>query len=240
MVEGYSSPVAASPYPEPPHFFKDLRWIIVYFKSRSKDLKAMVPEPAEPDPEGLCMSFVLDVPFSTGLGPYREGGTSVGVVYQGKNYFHDLDLYVTSDIPLLAGREIWGAPKLLADISLDFGKGGVESGIVRRGCDEILRIAYKNERSAQPEELPAPRDDIKLKVIPRADRAGHAIKQLIEVGMTDFVLKGLWTGPGTFTFGKSVLTQAWKLEPIEFVGAFSMIHDSSERYGRILYDYLKT
>jgi acetoacetate decarboxylase len=212
--------------------------MMVYFRSHSKNLSALIPDHTKPDPEGLCYSFVLDVPFSTGLGPFKESGTSVGVVFKGKKYFFDLDLYVTSDIPMICGREIWGAPKLLADISID-SKGGVDTGTVKRGAEEILKLSFKNERNAKQEEMPAPRPEMKLKVIPHADRSGHAIKQLVAFEPSDFELVELATGRGSVSFGRSILSQAWRLEPAEIIAAFSMVSNSSERYGKVLHDYLK-
>jgi hypothetical protein len=72
------------------------------------------------------------------LGPYNEGFLMIAVSPQPKMSFlakrlqffinaknrklgfYTLDLPISEKLPLVAGREIWGVPKFLADISLDF------------------------------------------------------------------------------------------------------------------------
>jgi len=72
------------------------------------------------------------------LGPYKEGFLMIAVSPQPKMSFlnkrfqffvnakhrklgfYTLDLPISEELPLVAGREIWGVPKFLADISLAF------------------------------------------------------------------------------------------------------------------------
>jgi hypothetical protein len=55
--------------------------------------------------------------------------------------FYTLDLPITEELPLVAGREIWGVPKFLADISLSFSNDTFTGKVLLRGKGhEILSL----------------------------------------------------------------------------------------------------
>ena len=93
----------------------------------------------------------------TSFGPYREATLMVGAVPAGsegalslgldflkpvdsrKLGFHVLDLPLTSELALAAGREHWGLPKFLADIEYHYAENSFEASIKARGTGgEIL------------------------------------------------------------------------------------------------------
>ncbi len=52
--------------------------------------------------------------------------------------FYTLDLPITEELPLVAGREIWGAPKFLAEISLNFSNDRFTGEILLKGSGEKI------------------------------------------------------------------------------------------------------
>lgn len=52
--------------------------------------------------------------------------------------FYTLDLPITEELPLAAGREIWGTPKFLADISLNVSNGRVRGEVLVKGTGERI------------------------------------------------------------------------------------------------------
>jgi len=90
------------------------------------------------------------------LEPYNEGFLMIAVSPQPKmSYlaqrfqflmkakdrklgFYTLDLPITEELPLVAGREIWGVPKFLADISLNFSNDRFTGEVLLKGNGERI------------------------------------------------------------------------------------------------------
>ena len=90
------------------------------------------------------------------LEPYNEGFLMIAVSPQPKmSYlaqrfqffmkakdrklgFYTLDLPITEELPLVAGREIWGVPKFLADISLNFSNDRFTGEVLLKGNGEKI------------------------------------------------------------------------------------------------------
>ena len=90
------------------------------------------------------------------LAPYNEGFLMIAVSpqpklsYLAKRFeffkppkkrklgFYTLDLPITEELPLVAGREIWGVPKFLADISLNFSNDRFTGEILLKGNGENI------------------------------------------------------------------------------------------------------
>jgi len=52
--------------------------------------------------------------------------------------FYTIDLPITEELPLVAGREIWGVPKFLADISLNFSNDRFTGEVLLKGNGEKI------------------------------------------------------------------------------------------------------
>ena len=52
--------------------------------------------------------------------------------------FYTLDLPITEELPLVAGREIWGVPKFLADISLNFSNDRFRGEVLVKSTGEKI------------------------------------------------------------------------------------------------------
>lgn len=52
--------------------------------------------------------------------------------------FFTLDLPITEELPLVAGREIWGVPKFLADISLNFSNDSFSGDVLLKGTGKKI------------------------------------------------------------------------------------------------------
>lgn len=52
--------------------------------------------------------------------------------------FYTLDLPITEELPLVAGREIWGVPKFLADISLNYCNNRFRGEVLVKGTGEKI------------------------------------------------------------------------------------------------------
>ena len=113
---GYTGPVSAPNVDPPPHFYRGTEMVTFDFETSSEAAAALVPE-------GLVLAhetaraqvWFSNFHFST-LGPYREAILSISCEWEGRRVMYCPYLIVTGDVGLIAGREIWGAPKLLGEI----------------------------------------------------------------------------------------------------------------------------
>ena len=130
MPPGFSMPLGASLYPPPPYEFRraDQAWI--QYEVDTEAIKQMLPPGVEPDSDpAVCEAWVCWYPWST-LGPYHEAYIMVRVVVEGVRYWYKPVIFTDSEVPLAAGREVWGFAKKLAVMSWDWGgasRGGTRN-----------------------------------------------------------------------------------------------------------------
>ena len=102
----------------------------------------------------------------------------------------------------------------------------------------LMTVTYTLGEPATEEELIPMFPALRLKIIPRADGPGPAIKQLVSATPVDAATRLLYKGEGTVDFGRSARTDLTPLQPLEFAAAFYQIISYTETYGEIVYDYL--
>ncbi|MHB1503741.1 MAG: acetoacetate decarboxylase family protein [Acidimicrobiales bacterium] len=100
---------------------------------------AELPPSLEGRPGGLGVVVFADYPEST-IGPYREVVVLVPGVFNGEDVAFCPRIYVTTDVALCQGREIWGFPKKMADIEVTATLGGAVSARLSRGGQVLCSI----------------------------------------------------------------------------------------------------
>lgn len=242
---GYTGPVSATNIDAPPHYYRGARIATFDFETDSDAAAAIVPEGLEIAHDiARARVFFADFPFST-LGPYREAMLSIHCNFQGRRVLYTPYLIVTGDIGLIAGREIWGAPKLLGEISFDNRNATVTCTVERPAG--ITRIA---QGTIRPRDIVEPRPGadlpmVNLKIIPSAELgAPPEVCQLVEVGMESTIQRGadgrpwLFTGPATLELPSPSPTDPWKDLPVKrILRATYGKWDTVLGPGRILHRY---
>jgi hypothetical protein len=104
----------------------------------------------------------------------------------------------------------------------------------------VLTISTTLETPVRPEDLPDLTPSWRLKVIPRADRPGPAIKQLVDAGgaTSDETIHEAFRGRGTVLFEPSPLSDVTGLVPRSLGEAFVVESSYTEGFARIELDYL--
>ncbi|MBI3942278.1 MAG: acetoacetate decarboxylase family protein [Chloroflexi bacterium] len=235
--EGYGMPGHRPYIPPLPTFYKNVNTIMVFFRADPARLRAYLPEPLEPAADGLCMAFGLNVLFCSSYGPFHEAGVQIKVDFRGQPAFFVSHLYLDNVPAICSGRERWGAPKEYAQVTWETHQNLVVCSTVKDGVT-IMTMTTDLGEPAQPEELPPLLPSYRLKVIPKADGPGAAIKQLVTAAPVDVVVHLRHRCTGTVAFGGSANSDLRPLAPIEEVGASYQIASLTETYGKIVYDYL--
>lgn len=235
---GYAMPAHQPYYPPLPTYYRDVRFQLVYFRADPARLRPLLPEPLEPAEDGLCVAFGIDVPFSSSYGPFHESGIQIKVTFRGKSAFFNSHLYLDNVPAICSGRERWGAPKEYAEVQFQQQNNLIVSRTVKDGVP-IMTLTSDLGEPAQPDEMIPIFPSYRLKLIPRADGPGAAIKQLVTASPQDVTNHLLYRGSGTVQFGASANSDLRPFEPLEEVTAFYQIASYTESYGEVVYDYLQ-
>jgi acetoacetate decarboxylase len=238
--EGWNIPPDAPFYPPLPAVYRGVRFHFLFFRARPQAVARLLPEPLEPDPDGNCVAAGIDIPFCTNYGPFQEVFLVLKCKFRGEFGYYCSHILHNGPAGIAAGREIYGSPKIFAHLTVTKVNGSMTT-VGSIGGVEVIRLTTLTDQAASPSEMPALTPSWRLKIIPRADRPGPALKQLIDCtsATKDLVVRSFTRGRGALTLSASSFLNLTPLEPVMTGDAFSMEADYSEDYAEIVYDYLK-
>ena len=115
--QAFAMPLTSPSYPPIEFKFTNREFLIITYETDIELLREIVPEPLEIIEPIVKFEFIR-MPDSAGFGDYTEAGQVIPVKFKGKkgSYVHSMYLNVLA--PIVAGREIWGFPKKLANPKL--------------------------------------------------------------------------------------------------------------------------
>jgi acetoacetate decarboxylase len=154
-------------------------------------------------------------------------------------------LIVTGDVGLIAGREIWGAPKLLGGIGWVSANSVISCYVERpAGVNRIASAIIRPRDPLEPGRTAGP-PLVFLKMIPSPERgAPPEVCELVEVGIESTVQVGgdgrpeLFSGPASVHFDSPSPADPWASVPVgRLVRATYGRYDSVLTYGRVLHRY---
>jgi acetoacetate decarboxylase len=124
---------AFSPYyPMPPARYRNVRFQYVYFRADVSAIEQVLPACFEPSEDGFCAAVGIAVPWSANYGRFEESLLIVKCRYEDQIGYFAPVVFLNSRSSIPAGREIYGTPKVFADIEV--------------GMDE--RVMYTDTRLA--------------------------------------------------------------------------------------------
>lgn len=235
--DGYAMPAHRAYYPPLPTYYRDVRFQLIYFHADPARLRPLLPEPLEPDAEGLCVAFGIDVPFSSSYGPFHEAGIQIKVNFRGQSGFYNSHLYLDNVAAICSGRERWGAPKEYAEVQIEQHNNLLVTRTIKDGVN-LMTLTSDLGVPTTPDAMIPMFPAYRLKLIPRADGPGPAIKQIVTAAPEDVTSHLLYQGSGTVEFHASANGDLRPFAPTGEVAAFYQIASYTETYGQIVYDYL--
>jgi acetoacetate decarboxylase len=234
---GYTNPVVSPLYGKPPLVWKDMRVQLVVYETDIENIKKVIPAPLEPRTNKV-ITWISQFELGTTQGAFKEMAIYVQVKY--KTYEGDYEpfLYVSTPLPLTAGREIWGYQKKMADISLNNDQEAVV-GKVSRLDHQIMKTIVVPEYVAPMDEVPWSRDGVfSLKYIPSAEENGKPIRELILTEGKFTAQEGkFFGGRASVLYERSEIDPTYKLEPKKILGGFFGQGDLYLPLGKIVHDY---
>lgn len=235
-----SMPAFCSYYPLPRTRYRNVKFQYVYFRADVSAVDRVLPACFEPSPDGFCAAIGIAASWTSNYGRFEESTILVRCLYKGQVGYFAPVVFLNSRGSIPAGREIWGTPKVFADMDV-----GMDERVMytqtRLAGTNVLSIHSTMHREVPQDELPKLSPAWRLKVIPRADGEGAEVMQIIgsENIVSDVTIHVLRAGDGVVQFRPSPTYDLSDFTPREYFGAHYLEMDFTEGYGEIIQDLLR-
>ena len=230
---------AFSPYyPMPPARYRNVRFQHVFFRADVSAVDRILPACFEPSDDGYCAAIGLRAEWSANYGQFDATLLTVKCKYEGKIGYFTPVVFLNSRGSIPAGREIYGTPKVFANMAVSMDERVMVSD-TRLAGTSVLSVRSTMHREATEDEIPALEPSWRLKVIPRADGQGFDVMQLIDASnvKTDITVHVARAGDGIVQFNPSPIYDLSDFTPREYFGAFYVEMDYTEGFAEIVKDF---
>jgi len=181
------SPIFSPPYPPLPHHFSDLKTVQILCQAPKGAIKRALMQPLEPVGDGDLFVLLLGWTGDVEKGGYNvhEIAINAPVQWKGKSGNTTLIEYIDSDMGLLAGREPYGWPKKMADITWTKTPTGwiiTANKMKDQGSIPLMKIEYKVAAATPAVKWPEMGPIYLIRRTPNASLTTTAIGELICLG----------------------------------------------------------
>ena len=233
-------PAFSTYYPMPPARYRNARFQFVCFRADVAAVDRVLPACFDPADDGHCVAIGIAVPWSANYGAFEESLLVVRCRFEGQEGYFAPVVFLNSRGSIPAGREIYGTPKVYADMKVWMDERVMVTDTLVGGGN-ALSIRSTMFSEASPEELPALAPSWRLKVIPKADGSGCDVMQLVDGAKanSDVTVHVCRKGDGAVHFEPVPTYDLSAFEPVEYCGAYYVEQDYTEGYGEIVHDFLQ-
>ena len=240
LAEIANMPAFSPYYPMPPAHYRNVRLQYVFFRADVLAVERVLPACFEASEDGFCAAMGLAVPWAANYGKFEESVLSVKCTYQGQVGYFSPVVFLNSRSSIPAGREIYGTPKVYAEMEVGMDERVMYTETRLAGVS-VLSIRSTMQRTATMEEMPELVPSWRLKVIPRADGKGVDVMQLIDGAnvSSDVTVHVCRAGDGVVQFNPSPIYDLSDFTPREYYEAYYVEMDQTEGYAEIVHDFLQ-
>lgn len=239
--EAFAMPFTSPSYPPIEFKFTNREFLIITYETDMEALKAVVPEPLEVIEPVVKFEFIR-MPDSAGFGNYTEAGQVIPVKFKGKigSYVHSMYLDVLA--PIVAGREIWGFPKKLANPVLSVA-GDTLVGTLHYNDQPVARgtmgYKYKELDTKELQKKMEQEPNYLLKILPDVDGQTARVCELVEYHIRNLTIKGAWSGPAALQLYEHALAPVALLPVKRIISGTHILSDLTLGFGKVVHNYLK-
>jgi acetoacetate decarboxylase len=181
------SPVFSPPYPPLPHHFSDVHTIQILCKAPKGAIKRALARPLEPVGDGDLFVLLLAWTPDVEKQGYNVHEIAINAPVQWDDKVGNTTLieYIDSDMGLLAGREIYGWPKKMAEITWSKTATGwmiIANKMKDQGSVPLMKIEYKISDSTPDVKWPDMGPVLLVRRIPPASFSTPSLNQIVCVG----------------------------------------------------------
>ncbi len=213
-------PTYAPPFGPPPYDMVSAELLMVEFEADRAEIERITMPPFEAAPHNRLVAFVGDCSQLSHSVHYHEAAILQPVGYEGRSALTIPYIWTSTDTALLAGRDLYGMPKLLCDEEKLRIHANEVTGTVHRGGEPLFKVSMGIDHLSDPATIPIIPDFAMVRHIPSPDPDYPAIRQLIWTSLTDFELKSCWSGRGHLELGNPLTTRLGDLRPGAITGAW--------------------
>lgn len=181
------------------------------------------------------VAYVCDMQKCTKLGPFNDSGIIVPAKFGNVVGGYVAYEFVTSDVAMAAGREPWGYPKKMADVTISKEGNRVHGTLTRRGEMLMdLTCELTSERLDLPDVPTSP--TLLYQVVPRPDGPGALIRRVISRHVAAFNTEQgtKQYGKAKAVFGESKENPLYELGPVKSLGAIYTTGHYKSTWGKVL------
>ena len=250
--DSFSQPIGpGSAYAAPPYLYRGVEDIFVAYEADRAAVESLLPPGLDPaDEVPVCIAWGRWIPFST-FGPYHEAYIMVRVTLDGQTYLYQPFIFTDNEIPLVAGREIWGFAKKLATMTRSSGGAGQPFGeqmlftTERPVGQRIMTMSIVCDTIADPAELenvPV----LSMRLIPNAEEGKPpSVCELVRLDVAAPLHRSadgtpmLFTGRASLTMDAISPVDPWHiLAPTKILQGWFGVYDFDLTHGIVVKDYL--
>ena len=181
------SPVFSPPYPPLPHHFSDVHGIQILCKAPKGAIKRALAKPLEPVGDGDLFVLLLAWTPDVEKQGYNVHEIAINAPVQWNNKIGNTTLieYIDSDMGLIAGREIYGWPKKMADITWSKTATGwmiIANKMKDQGSVPLMKVEYNISDSTPEVKWPDMGPTYLVRRIPNASPSTPSLNQIVCVG----------------------------------------------------------
>jgi acetoacetate decarboxylase len=230
---GYSMPADAPAYQAPPYHYRNAQAVSIKFETDREAALEVLPAPLELiEPACGNLSFYW-YPFTT-FGPYHECILRLYARHDGRPLTYVQQIFVDTEPPMLAGREVWGFPKKLASIAFERDRDMIVGKLERPAGVRLATVVMRPEQPISGLGSNGPTTG--LRIIPSADPGNPrpALAELIAAD-TQHEIRAAWEGPASISFpDASILDPVNRFPVRRIVKAIYMEYDILLPAGRVI------
>lgn len=189
-------PTWSPPFGGPPYPMISAELLMVEFEADRAEIERITPAPLEPADHNRLMAFVGDCSQLSHSYDYHEVAIVQSVKYKGKSAVTTPYIWTSTDTALLAGRELYGMPKMLCDHEQIQKASNEVTGYLRRNGTDMMALSMNVMGPGDPAEIPLGPTFAFVRHIPSPDPDVPAIQQLVWIELEDFAVQSCWTGKG--------------------------------------------
>jgi len=253
LSQSYSLPIGpGGAYGPPPYLYRGVEDIFIAYEADPEGVEALLPPGlTAADEVPTCIAWGRWIPFSS-FGPYHEAYVMIRADLDGETYLYQPFIFTDNEIPLVAGREIWGYAKKLAVMERHAGgAGGTPFGeqmlftVERPRGQRIMTMSITCQQAFDPgelEDLPV----LSTRLIPsaEADRP-PSVAELVRLDVTAPLHTSadgtpmLFTGQASVSMDARSAADPWHLlAPTKVLQGWFGVFDFDLYHGRVVKDYL--
>ena len=189
-------PVWSPPFGGPPYPMLSAELLMVQFEADRAEIERITPPPLEPAGHNRLTAFVGQCSQLSHSLAYHEVAVLQDVTYAGRPATTIPYIWTSTDTALVAGRDLYGMPKLLCDPDTLHKAANEIVGRLNRSGTLMLELSMVIDEPAAVTDLPISPHFAMVRHVPSPDPEVPALKQLIWVELQDFACQSAWQGRG--------------------------------------------